>query len=118
MIKFVTRFALVTTLPVADTMPPVIKLSPVILPVTVMALEALSNVNALLEPALPSLLKITSLFEPVTAKLPEILPTTLAKTNGAVIFPPALTVPLPNTMLAVALPTVNPVSVPTLVILG
>ena len=116
-IEFVTRFALVITLPVADTMPPVFKLSPVMLPITDRALVALSNVNALLEPALPSLLKITSLFEPVTAKLPEILPITLPKKKAAVILPLALIVPLPNTVFEVALPTVNPVSVPTDVIL-
>ena len=95
-----------------------VKAGAVTVPFTDNALETLLNVNALLEPALPSLLKMTSVFEPVTAKLPDILPTTLAKTKAALILPLALIVPLPNTVLAVALPTVNPVNVPTLVMLG
>ena len=95
-----------------------VKLGAVTVPFTDRALEVLLKVNPLLEPAFPSLLKMTSVFEPVTAKLPEILPTTLAKTNGAVILPVVSIVPLPNIAFAVALPTVNPVSTPTLVMLG
>jgi len=92
----------------------------VIVPFTDRALETLLNENPLLDPALPSLLKITSPFEPVTAKLPEILPTTLAKTKGAVMLPAELIVP-PTTRLPVTLalpPTVRVVSVPVLVIFG
>ena len=46
-------------------------------PETVNTLEEVLNEKALLAPALPALLKITSPFEPGTTMLPEMLPCTL-----------------------------------------
>ena len=108
-------------MPVADTKPPVIKLATFALPAIVTKLLVLSNVNAVLELALPPSLNTTPVLEPGITILPEILPTTLPIKLFAVILPVAVRVPLPlvlNVTLADPFPTIKPVNVPVLVMLG
>jgi len=108
-------------LPVAVTNPPVPILPIFALPVILTTLLTLSKVNAVLEFALPASLNTTLVLEPGITTLPEMLPEMLPMKFAAVILPVALKLPLPSLLyvtFAVALPTTNPVNVPTLVILG
>ena len=97
------------------TKPAEFKLATLALPDIVTRLLVLSNVNAVLELALPASLNTTPVLEPGIVILPEILPETLPvklpMKFGAVILPVAVSVPV---MLAPALSTTTTFAVPAL----